>query len=273
MNLDPAKLEEAITPKTRGIVAVHLYGWPAEMDAIREIADRRGLFVLEDAAEALGARYKGRPAGALGHAAIFSFYGNKIITTGEGGMVVTAMQEVADEARLLRGQAMDPQRRYWFGRVGYNYRLTNMQAAVGLGQIERLDRHLAMRVEIAEKYRALLEPFGDLLEIPSPPAHVNHAYWMYVVALREEVGAERDRVAQIMDERGVETRPVFPPLHRLPPYLDHGRPFPVADSVSRRGLNLPTWGGLTAEDIERVAGTLVGACREAASEAARVGAR
>lgn len=269
-NIDPDQIEEAITDRTRGIVAVHLYGWPAEINAIRAIADKRGLFVIEDAAEALGGRYHGRPAGALAHAATFSFYGNKMITTGEGGMVVSDVAEIAEEARLLRGQAMDPDRRYWFGRIGYNYRLTNLQAAVGLGQMECLSGHLGKRQEIARRYRALLAGMEEYLQTPCPPEHVLHAYWMYVVTLRDRPGLSRDRIAEIMAEAGVETRPVFYPLHQLPPYRVPGQSFPVADAVSRRGLVLPTFGSITPGDLERVAGALADACQRSIAESSKV---
>ena len=269
-NMNPAKLEEAITDKTRGIIAVHLFGWPAEMDEIRAIAEARGLFVIEDAAEALGALYRGRHAGALGHAATFSFYGNKMITTGEGGMVVTDVDEIAEESRLLRGQGMDPNRRYWFGRVGYNYRLTNMQAAVGLGQIECLSRHLAKRQEIAASYNSLLAGMEEHFQTPKPPAHVQHAYWMFVVTLQNRRDLDRDRIAEIMEEAGVETRPVFYPMHQLPPYYEPSQSFPVAEAVSQRGLVLPTHGSMTNEDLEYVVETLEAACRKSIAESSRV---
>lgn len=269
-NIDPAKIEEAVTDRTRGLIAVHLYGWPAEMDEIRRIADKRGLFVLEDAAEALGGQYHSRPVGRLGHAATLSFYANKMITTGEGGMVVTDVQEIAEEARLLRGQAMDPNRRYWFARVGYNYRLTNMQAAVGLGQIECLSQHLARRQEIAIAYNTLLAGKEEYLEVPRPPEHVLHAYWMYTVTLRSRPGLSRDRVAELMKESGVETRPVFYPLHTLPPYYDTRYSLPVSETVSQRGLTLPTYGSITTDDLEYVAGALAEACQTSIAEGPKV---
>ena len=145
LNVDPAAIEKAITPKTKGIIPVHLYGYPADMDAINAIAQRHGLFVLEDAAEAHGATIGGRRVGSMGTAASFSFFGNKIVTTGEGGMLTTDDDDLAARMRLLRGQGMDPKRRYWFPVVGYNYRMTNIQAAIGLGQMERVSEKLAKR--------------------------------------------------------------------------------------------------------------------------------
>lgn len=258
MNIDPDDVERKITPRTRGVIPVHLYGWPAEMDVIREIASRHGLFVLEDAAEALGARYQGRQAGGLGDIASFSFYGNKIITTGEGGMVVADSEEVIQEARLLRGQGMDPRRRYWFDRIGFNYRMTNLQAAVGLAQLECLEQHLEARRQVARTYQLLLDRAQEFLDLPMPPAQVEHAYWMYTVLLRPDL--DRDQVAASMEQEGVETRPVFHPLHAMPPYRKGGSRFPVAESLSVRGLTLPTFAGLTEEDLDRVVQALYRAC-------------
>ena len=153
MTVDPARIEERITARTKGIVVVHLYGHPADMDPILEVARRRGLFVVEDAAEAHGALYRGRKAGSLGDVATFSFYGNKIITTGEGGMVTTNDAALSERIRILRGQGMDPGRRYWFPVVGYNYRMTNIAAAIGLAQLEQIYRFIEKRLEIACRYR------------------------------------------------------------------------------------------------------------------------
>src|SRR5262249_49807322 len=149
MTLDVARLEEKITPRTKGILVVHLYGHPADMDPILALAAKHGLFVVEDAAEAHGALYRGRKVGGLGHAATFSFYGNKILTTGEGGMVTTNDAAYAGKVRILRGQGMDPERRYWFPTVGYNYRMTNVAAAIGLAQLEQIEEFMSKRWEIA----------------------------------------------------------------------------------------------------------------------------
>lgn len=256
-NLDPAHVAAKITPRTKGIVAVHLYGNPADMDALRALADRHGLFLLEDAAEAHGALYRGRPAGALGDIAAFSFYGNKIIATGEGGMVTTDDDALAARVRLLRGQGMDAERRYWFPVVGYNYRMMNIPAAIGLAQLERAAWHMGRRREIAAAYKRLL---GDVRELgwQTEPELTRHAYWMFTVLLEDELEAEaadfRDRLMTRLQEDGVETRPVFYPVHALPPYREasRGEEFPVAESLSRRGVSLPTWAGLSRDDLSYV---------------------
>lgn len=256
-NLDPAQVEAKITPRTKGIVAVHLYGHPAEVDELRAIARRRGLFLLEDAAEAHGALYKGRPAGSLGDAACFSFYGNKIIATGEGGMVTTDDAALAARVRLLRGQGVDPERRYWFPVVGYNYRMMNLPAAIGLAQLERADWHTGRRREVAAVY------LNQLRDVPclrwqDESECARHAYWMFSVALGNEASVGRDALMARLAERGVETRPVFYPVHLLPPYREasHSEEFPVAEGVARRGVSLPTWAGLTHGDISYVCDAL-----------------
>lgn len=259
-NLDPAALEELITPRTRGIIVVHLYGHPADMDPVLEAAARHGLFVLEDAAQAHGAEYKQRRVGGLGDAAVFSFFGNKIITTGEGGMVVTRNAALAEKVRLLRGQGMDPSRRYWFPVVGYNYRMTNLQAAVGLAQLERIEQRLAERQQVAAWYDRHLAPLEDFLIRPSAQPWARHVYWLYSVVLRETVPLERDEVAAALEERGIETRPVFWPVHLLPPYAPAANRLPVAEEIARRGLSLPTHSLLTEDDVARVAEALAAVC-------------
>jgi perosamine synthetase len=252
-NLDPAQVASKITPRTKGIVAVHLYGNPVDMDALRALASRHGLFLLEDAAEAHGALHRGRPAGSLGDIAAFSFYGNKIIATGEGGMVTTDDDALAARVRLLRGQGMDPVRRYWFPVVGYNYRMMNIPAAIGLAQLERAGWHTSRRREVAASYMRLL---GDArgLDWQAEREWARHAYWMFTVVLRDVEEGERDRLMARLHEEGVETRPVFYPVHSLPPYREasRGEEFPVAESLARRGLSLPTWAGLSDDDLSYV---------------------
>jgi perosamine synthetase len=256
-NLDPSAVAEAVTSRTKGIVAVHLYGHPADLDPLLELAEREGLFVLEDAAEAHGAAYKGHRVGGLGTCGMFSFYGNKIITTGEGGMVVTNDADLADRVRLLRGQGQDPERRYWFPVVGFNYRMTNVAAAIGVAQLERIDWHVGRRREIAGWYRESLA--GDSRFAFSPEADwAENAYWMSCVVLSDEVCRSRDEVAHALAAEGVDTRPFFYPVHSLPPYREQaeGRSFPVADALAARGLNLPSSALLSREDVDYVCDAL-----------------
>ena len=256
MTIDPARVEALITPKTRAIMAVHLFGHPADMDPLRTLADRYGLALVEDAAEAHGALYKGRCVGSLGDVAMFSFFGNKIITTGEGGMVTTSNDELAERVRLLRGQGMDPRRRYWFPVVGFNYRMTNIEAAIGLAQLERIDDHLGARQRVRRWYDERLADLTDVLELPREEPWAHHSFWMYTVLLKDEAGIGRDDLMSRMNDDGIETRPVFYPMHVLPPYRDASGPCPVADRLSARGVSLPTHGGLTEDDVDRVAASL-----------------
>lgn len=252
-NLDPAQVEAKVTARTKGIVAVHLYGHPARMDELRRIARRHRLFLLEDAAEAHGALDRGARAGALGDVAAFSFYGNKIIATGEGGMVTTNDDALAARMRLLRGQGMETERRYWFPVVGYNYRMMNIPAAIGLAQLERAEWHLGRRREVAATYRHLLRGFSGL-RWQAERESSRHAYWMFTVILDDGVARSRDQLMSRLGERGVETRPVFYPVHLLPPYRAAARDdeFPVAEDLSRRGVSLPTWAGLSFNDVSYV---------------------
>lgn len=255
-NIDPADVARKITPKTKGIMPVHLYGQSADMDPLLELARQHDLFILEDAAEAIGATYKGRPVGSIGDCATFSFFGNKIVTTGEGGMITTNDDALAARLRLFRGQGMDPQRRYWFPVVGYNYRMTNIAAAIGLGQMERVEHHLAVRASIGESYNAKLAKLGNKIVLPKVESWANHVYWMYTIVLGEGVTRTRDEVMARMDAQGIETRPVFYPMHVMPPYLEEGAAYSGADLASARGINLPTHGMLSEQDIDRVVAAL-----------------
>ncbi|MCC4620694.1 DegT/DnrJ/EryC1/StrS family aminotransferase [Xanthomonas cassavae CFBP 4642] len=262
MNLDAARLEAKITPRTKAIIVVHLYGHPVDMDPILAIARRHNLKVIEDAAEAHGAEYKGVRVGGLGDCATFSFFGNKIVTTGEGGMVTTNDDELAARLRLYRGQGMDPKRRYWFPVVGFNYRMTNLAAAIGLAQMERVDEALAARQRVASWYEAAFAAHDDLVERPFVAPYAKHVYWMYTVLLKGVSESQRDQVMALMDKDGIETRPLFYPMHVLPPYLQDGAEFPVANDQAARGMNLPTHAQLDATDVERVVHSLASALRQ-----------
>ncbi len=258
-NLDPELLEEKITPRTKGVIVVHLYGHPADMDSVLQIAQRHGLFVLEDAAEAHGAKYKGKYVGSIGNIGTFSFYGNKIITTGEGGIVVTDDDKLAHKVRQLRGQGMDPKRRYWFPIIGYNYRMTNIQAAIGLAQLEKVDWHISRRREVASWYYKRLREVPRL-GLPVEKEWAKNVYWMFSVILDDSISLGRDNVMTTLKELGIETRPFFHPMHTLPPYQELAArdEFPVANRLGARGINLPTWAGLQETDVDFVCKALTG---------------
>ncbi|MGC2656611.1 MAG: DegT/DnrJ/EryC1/StrS family aminotransferase [Bryobacteraceae bacterium] len=261
MNIDPNLIEQHITSRTKAIIAVHLYGHPADMDAILAIGRRHGLKVIEDAAESHGALYKGMKTGSLADIATFSFYGNKIITTGEGGMVTCSDRTLEEKLRMLRGQGMDPRQRYWFPMVGYNYRMTNVAAAIGVAQLEQIDSLLERRFDLAAEYRRHLSRFDDLIQLPGEEPWVRHAFWAYPIVLREPVGVSRDEVMQRLTEDGIETRPVFYPMHVLPPYLEEGSSrYPVADNLSQRGMMLPMHTLLDFDDVAYIATRLIQHC-------------
>ncbi|MDI6892269.1 MAG: DegT/DnrJ/EryC1/StrS family aminotransferase [Actinomycetota bacterium] len=249
-NIDPQRIEEKITPRTKAIIPVHLYGHPVDMDPLLQLARKHNLYVIEDAAEAHGAEYKGRRVGSLSDVGCFSFYGNKIITTGEGGMLTTDSEEILEKARLLRDVAMSPEKRYWHSRIGFNYRMTNLQAAVGVAQLERIEELIQRKREIAEIYASLLR---DLPGVTLPPeaSWAKNVYWMYSVLIEDDFGPKRDKVMTGLRERGVDSRPFFYPLHTLPPY-NGGEKFPVAEKIARKGINLPSGVTLTKEEIGRV---------------------
>ena len=252
-NLDPRQVETKITEHTKGIIAVHLYGHPAKMDELKEIARRHNIFLLEDAAEAHGAKCDGKIIGSIGDAAAFSFYANKIITTGEGGMFVTDDNNLAKRARLLRGQGMDPNRRYWHPVVGYNYRMMNLPAAIGLAQLEIVGQQIESRAHIAQLYHERLKKFSGIV-FQTEQAWAQHVYWMFSVILDPEVWESRDVIMEKLAEHGIETRPVFYPAHSMPPYIDSvkGETFPVAEYLSGNGISLPTWAGLSEKEINYV---------------------
>lgn len=256
--LDPGLVAAKITARTKAILPVHLYGHVANMDAITEIARRHKLFVVEDAAEAHGAEFRGRRVGSLSDVAAFSFYGNKIIACGEGGMVVTDSERLARYAAQLRGQGVDLEKRYWFPIIGYNYRMPNLTAAVGLAQLERIDWHLERRREVVSWYRDIL---GDVPGIGWQGARdgTGNVDWLFTIILDESIRVSRDDVIARLSQHGVETRPVFYPMHTLPPYREMGQEdgdFPVADRIARSGLSLPTWAGLQREDVVYVCDAL-----------------
>ena len=257
MNLDPADLERRLTDRTVAVIPVHLYGHPADMTAITQVARRHGIAVVEDAAEAHAATVGGRPVGSLGDVGVFSFFGNKIVTTGEGGAVTTDDDDLAERLRRLRGQGMDPARRYWFPEVGFNYRMTNVAAAIGVAQLERIGELLARRREIAARYSELLGSVSGLA-LPGVRPDATRVDWLYTIRVAGLDTEARNHLIELLAEDGVETRPVFYPMHVMPPYASEPpEHFPVAEQLGAEGLSLPTHTLLTDEDVDTVCRTLV----------------
>ena len=261
MNMDTSRIEAKITERTKAIVVVHLYGHPAEMDVVLDIARRYNLLVIEDAAEAHGALYRGRKVGGIGEIGTFSFYGNKLITTGEGGMVTTNNPALDAKIRLFRGQGMDPNKRYWFPVVGHNYRMTNIAAAIGLAQMEIIEQHLEAHKRVASFYHRRLSHLQEFIELPVEEDWATHAYWAYTIILKDSLKLDRDPFMARLGEAGIETRPTFYPLHILPPYIEPGVSCPVAERLGARGVTLPTHSLLSAEDLDYIAQHVDALCR------------
>lgn len=260
--LDIEQLATKITPRTKAIVPVHIYGHPTDMDPLLELAAHHGLMVIEDSAEAHGGEYKGRRCGALGDAAGFSFYGNKIITTGEGGMVTTSNREIAKLAWNLRDHAFSTERHFWHKFVGFNYRMTNLQAAVGLAQVEQMDAFVASRRKNAAEYNRHLSNIPGITTPPEAPWAKN-VYWMYGILVDEAAyGVNRDQLRRVLADHGVETRTFFIPMHCQPVYWQQykGQRFPVAEELCRRGFYLPSASSLTLAEIEYIAAVIRDAC-------------
>ncbi len=263
-NFDVTQLADRVTSRTRGILLIHTYGHPADMNPVLDLADRRGLWVVEDAAEAHGARYKGRPVGSLSRAASFSFYANKIITTGEGGMVTTNDVELARLARRLRDHAFSDERHFWHKYLGYNYRMTNLQAAVGLAQTERLEEFVEIRRRNAARYTEHLAKVPGLT-LPVERPWARNVYWMYGALVEDAFGISRDALRARLARRGIETRTFFIPMHLQPIYYElfKGQRYPVAEELCQRGLYLPSGATLTEAEIAYVCDMV----REAREEA------
>jgi perosamine synthetase len=253
--LDPADVARRITTRTKALLPVHLYGMVCDMPEMRRLADRHSLRIVEDTAEALGSTLEGQHAGTFGDIGTFSFFGNKTVTTGEGGAVITNDDALARRLRIVKGQGMSPERRYWHIEIGFNYRMTNVAAAIGLAQLERLDAILARKQEIAAIYRTLLVPMG--LEFQRPSAGVRGSNWLVSVLL--PAGIERDRVMVDMAAEGVETRPIFYCAHKMPMYSSGAGVFPVAEEIAARGISLPSYPALIDRDLEHVVSALCAA--------------
>ncbi|MEQ1859647.1 MAG: DegT/DnrJ/EryC1/StrS family aminotransferase [Chthoniobacteraceae bacterium] len=259
--MDPALIEAAITRRTKGIIAVHLYGHPADMDAINHLAAVHGLWVVEDAAEAHLARYKGRPVGSLAAIGTFSFYANKIFTSGEGGAVTVNDQQLAVRLRTLRGQGMDPARRYFFPITGYNFRLTNVACAFLCAQFERREQLIARRREIFALYRELLAGVPGL-GFQQQADWAECAPWLFCALVdATEFGMSRDALLTGLAGQGIDTRPFFIPLHTLPPFREgsrqRGEHLPWTEKLGATGINLPTYTTMTDDDVRRVARAIV----------------
>lgn len=253
-NLDPDLIEGQITPRTKAIIPVHLFGHPCEMDKIMSIARKHNLVVIEDCAESHGATWQQQMTGSFGNMACFSFYANKIITTGEGGMVVTNDAKLADRLRLLRNLGFGKPR-FYHEVAAYNFRMTGMQAALGLAQLSKIDRFIAEKRRVAATYNELL---GNLpgIQTPAELPDAFNVYWMYAIVIRSEFGRTRDELADILLNQGIETRTFFCPMN-MQPFLRAQKDYrevacPVAEGLWRDGFYLPSANQLDRSTIARV---------------------
>jgi perosamine synthetase len=262
LNIDVAQIEAKLTAKTRAIMPVHIYGLPCDMDPLLALAKRRGILVVEDAAEAIGSRYRGKPCGALGELACFSFFANKAITTGEGGMVVTSDDRLAEQLRYYKNLCfpLTGPRRYLHAHIGFNYRMPNTVAALGLAQLERADDYVAMRRENARRYNERLRGERGII-VPVDRDYSHNSYWMYSILIGDDFGLSRDDVMKGLEARGIDTRSFFVPMHQQVSMAEYGcdvsGSYPNAEYVSPRGLYLPSSSGLTEAQIERVCRELI----------------
>lgn len=261
-NIDSFKIEEKINERTKAIMPVHIYGHPCDMSHILGLALKYNLYIVEDAAEAIGAEYHNRRAGGLGTAGCFSFYINKTVTTGEGGMITTNDDGLASKARLLRGYATIPERRFTHEYIGFNYRMTNMQAAIGVAQMDKINEFVERKRWIARMYNERLGDIGGL-SLPREAGKVKNAYWVYGLLVEDDFGMDRDELRQWLGDKGVETRTFFVPMNKQPALnnigLFKGQSCPVAGNISNRGLYLPNGVGLFEEQIDYVCECIKGA--------------
>jgi len=259
-NIDPEKVKEKITRRTKAIIPVHLYGHPVNMEIILSIARKYGIKIIEDAAESHGAEYRGRKVGGLGDMACFSFFGNKIITTGEGGMIVTNNKSLAEKIRMLRDHGMSKRRKYYYPKIGFNYRMTNLQAALGVAQLRKIDFILQRKKEIAFSYNKHLRFLVPDVILPPEKSWAKNVFWMYSLTLNNKKGIKRDVLMKRLKEKGIDSRPFFFPIHKLPQYRS-GENLPVAEFLAENGLNLPSSINLSDEKIKYICDTIISTLR------------
>ena len=245
-NIDVSKIEEKISSKTKAILYTNIYGAPADYDNLKLIADKYGLYLIEDAAESVGARYKDKMSGTLGDISTFSFFGNKTITTGEGGMILTSNDEFAEKIRQLKNQGNSKSIRYYHDILGYNYRMTNIQAAIGVAQLKKIEEILQLKKKIYLTYKEGLKGLVKFQEIIEDTESSN---WMCSVFFNSK--QEKEKIVNVLNKNNIETRPFFVPITDLP-FYKKSNSCPVTKEVSVLGLNLPSYPELTKEELNRI---------------------
>lgn len=259
-NIDPSLIESQITKKTKAIMPVHIYGHPCDMAPIMALARKYKLAVIEDAAEAHGAEYRGQKTGSFGQMSCFSFYGNKIITCGEGGMVLTDNKKLAQRCRYLKNLTFQEPKRFWHKEIGFNYRMTNLQAALGLAQFEQIEKFINNRRKNAFFYNRLLADIPGLI-LPVERNNSKNVYWMYGMIVAKEFGIKRDQLRKKLKEKGIETRNFFIPMHQQPiiqkmKLVSKHEHYPIAEKIGREGMYLPSGSGLKEKEIEYICSSI-----------------
>jgi perosamine synthetase len=257
-NMDVKMIEEKITPATKVIMVVHIYGLPVDMDPLLEIAKKHKLQIIEDAAEMHGQTYKGKPCGSFGDISTFSFYPNKHITTGEGGMIVTDDDALAERCRSLRNLCFKSEKRFLHDELGYNFRMTNLQAALGVAQLERLDEFVERKRAMGNLYTSLLQDLSEYIQLPVPKTiYAENIYWVYGMVLKNNVPFNAVTAMKKLQEMNIGTRPFFYPMHQQPVFhkmgLFNGEHYPVAENIAERGFYIPSGMALTEQQIKEVA--------------------
>lgn len=255
-NMDVNQIEAKITSKTKAIMIVHIYGLPVDLESVLAIANKYELKIIEDAAEMHGQTYRGLPCGSFGDVSTFSFYPNKHITTGEGGMLVTDNAELATRCRSLRNLCFQPQQRFVHEELGWNFRMTNLQAALGLAQLERLDEFVIRKHRMGRKYTELLADIPGLQLPMTKTDYANNIYWVYGLVLKDEVQLSVSEIMMYLKQHNIGSRPFFWPMHEQPVFrkmgLFNNETYPIAEKISRRGFYIPSGLALTEEQLQRV---------------------
>lgn len=257
--MDVEKVEDLITSKTKVILPVHLYGHPVDMDKLLDIAREHSLYIIEDATESLGALYKNKPVGTIGDIGCFSFNGNKLITTGAGGMLVTNNEELGDKAKFLSTQAkvINENKSFYHPEIGYNFRMPNILAAMGCAQLENIDEYIKKKKDNAMFYNKLLKNVKGIT-LPIEKEWARNVHWLYSIVVEDEYGVSRDELLKILAENEIESRPFFMPIHKMPPYINckHGD-LSITEELSLKGLNLPSSVGLKENEIEKICSVII----------------
>ena len=260
-NMDVSQIESKITKKTKAIIAVHIYGFPVDLDPLLDLCKKHNLKLIEDAAEMHGQTYKGRPCGSFGDISIFSFYPNKHVTTGEGGMIVTNSDELSEKCRSYRNLCFKKEQRFVHDEIGWNYRMTNMQAALGVAQLKQLDSFVHKKRSMGRNYTRLLQNLADVIELPLTATHyAKNIYWVYGVILKDDIKMNAKEVMHLLAKEGIGTRPFFYPMHKQPVYNKqgwfYGESYPIAENMAERGFYIPSGLGLKEKDIQSVVKSL-----------------